>query len=94
MEREKRILYFEKICNKLVEKDIKKIEETLIEYIKIRLGTNKLENTSIDMEIYDIFIKEDFPTPEFPEKALIFSFNNSVNLWIPREVFASVSITS
>ena len=28
MEREKRILYFEKICNKLVEKDIKKIEET------------------------------------------------------------------
>ena len=61
MEREKRILYFEKICNKLVEKDIKKIEETLIEYIKIRLGTNKLENTSIDMEIYDIFIKEDFP---------------------------------
>lgn len=61
MEREKRILYFEKICNKLIKKDIRKIEKNLIEYMKIRIGKNKLEDTSIDIEIYEVFFKEDFP---------------------------------
>ena len=61
MEREKRLLYFEKIYYKLIKKDIKKIEETLIEYIKIKMKVNKLETAKIDMEIYETFSHEKFP---------------------------------
>lgn len=61
MEREKRIIYFEKICNELNEKNILELEESLIEYIKIKVGINSLESTNIDMEIYNILNKEEFP---------------------------------
>lgn len=38
-------------------------------------------------------IKVDLPTPEFPEKALIFPFSSSLNSSIPSPVFALVKIT-
>ena len=61
MEREKRLLYFKRICDKLIKKDINKIEETLIIYIKTKVETNKLEIDNIDSEIYNTFLKEKFP---------------------------------
>ena len=61
MEREKRLVYFERICDKLIKKSIDKIEETLIEYIKIRMEVDTLETANIDIAIYETFLKEKFP---------------------------------
>lgn len=61
MEREKRLVYFERICDKLIKKNIDKIEETLIEYIKIRMEVSRLETTNIDIAIYETFLNENFP---------------------------------
>lgn len=61
MKREKRLVYFERICDKLIKKSINKIEETLIEYIKIKMEVNRLETANIDMEIYETFFNEKFP---------------------------------
>lgn len=61
MEREKRILYFEKICNKLKNKDINQIENILIEYIKSKKMENVKLSSEIDQEIYDVFLNEKFP---------------------------------
>lgn len=61
MEREKRIIYFEKICNKLINKEVNEIEKALIEYIKIKQGATNKVSKKIDVEIYNSFIEEGFP---------------------------------
>lgn len=61
MEREKRIIYFEKIWNKLINKEVNEIEKTLIEYIKIKKEIANIVLKKIDVEIYNCFLEEEFP---------------------------------
>lgn len=61
MEREKRIIYFEKICNKLINKEVNEIEKALIEYVKIKKKIDNIVLKKVDVEIYNCFLEEEFP---------------------------------
>lgn len=61
MEREKRLIYFVKLYEKLAKKDVNEIEQVLIEYIKRQVQFNITSDNEIDLEIYNTFLNEKFP---------------------------------
>lgn len=62
MERTHKIIYFKNICDKLKNKSNEEIENSLIEYIKIKLDKNQLAfEYCNDNESINVFFDNDFP---------------------------------